>query len=595
VVRIACRTGICLLVICAMTGSLPSAAEPSPEHAPDVISGTLEVVTDDDFETGRSRYFYYVHDEVGERHQLRFTGRPEPELPSGARVVARGTMKDGILSVGSGDAGAFVVSEVTFGGSTSGLAEVNAMNGERRTLVMIVDSLDDTVSCSDSEIEAMMFTGANSVDGLYQESSFGALSFPHDTDGDASPDVVRLSIDVMMAGTCDRYGWAAAAETEAENAGIDLTLYQHRIFVLPMAGTCGWAGAANVGCPSYCRTWIRYCTFPDVWAHELGHNLGMRHASTDPGDDGTIDCDYCDTSDFMGYAGYGWRQVNGPHKYEMEWLAPEQITEISPAAPQTHALSPLELDAMSAIYPQLIRIATGAGDYYYLSYRRRIGYDQGISASYYDKINIHRSAADGTGPSSLVVTLGDGEVFDGVDGLSVTQVSHDDTSVTVVIEDSNPACTDGDSDGICDADDLCPNDPANDGDSDGVCGDVDCDGANPDVHAVPSVVTDLTAEMISALYRFDWKDQSATAGSGTVYDVYSGYIADLRWSGDYSLGSCAGEDVTAPSFDASDPYPSTSECLYYLVRAQNGCPSGTGSYGDSERDGLADSGPGACN
>lgn len=65
--------------------------------------------------------------------------------------------------------------------------------------------------------------------------------------------------------------------------GIKLENYQHRVYVLPHAisSTCGWEGLGNVGCGVACRAWIVSCERVEVYAHELGHNLGLRHASSD--------------------------------------------------------------------------------------------------------------------------------------------------------------------------------------------------------------------------------------------------------------------------------------------------------------------------
>jgi hypothetical protein len=397
------------------------------------LSGTLDVVVEDDFHGKRSRLVHRLHDDATARsYRLDLGGVDVPELTSGAKVLVRGELRGDVFLA---DPAAL---EIVPG--TDAMRGAGTAVEERRAIVLIVDFADREVPCSDTQITDRVFTGTQSVDDLYHESSFGALSLTHDTDGDGSPDVLRLTIAANTTDTCDKYGWAEAADTEAQALGIDLELYQHRIYVMPNWISCSWAGSANLGCGTSCRSWIRYCAWPDVFAHELGHNLSMSHASTDDDNDGTIDCSYCDTSDFMGYGGQGWRQVNGPHKYQMGWLPAEQVVEIDPGAAQTVVLSALEIEPLATAYPQLLRIPLDNGDYYYLSYRVATGYDQYMDPGYADRTSIHRSSTTGSGRSALVATLGDGGVFEQA-GMSVTQISHDASTVMLLVEgDAPPTC-----------------------------------------------------------------------------------------------------------------------------------------------------------
>jgi hypothetical protein len=94
-----------------------------------------------------------------------------------------------------------------------------------------------------------MFTGARSVDGLFQASSQGQLGFQADTDGNGAPDVFGPFTINESGSTGDYYAWAYAAEAAATAAGVDLSLYQHRVFVLARYNelNVSWAGVANVG------------------------------------------------------------------------------------------------------------------------------------------------------------------------------------------------------------------------------------------------------------------------------------------------------------------------------------------------------------
>ena len=129
---------------------------------------------------------------------------------------------------------------------------------------------------------------------------------------------------LSAAANCNYYDWAYAAEAAAQAAGIDFSKYQHRVFVLPHYSSlpaCTWAGVANVGCGTFCRAWIAEAESPMVTAHELGHNLNMAHAGTDPENDGTINAAYGDSSNPMG-SSRAWHLFNGAHANQLGWFRP---------------------------------------------------------------------------------------------------------------------------------------------------------------------------------------------------------------------------------------------------------------------------------
>ena len=407
----------------ALTGltALPAAPSRSVE-----LRGSLDVHQEDDFTGGTTRrVFTLIESGSGERYTLRFSPDGEPKLRSGSHVVVRGRLAG---------------REVRVGGDRHPDVEVVAAADApaatpRKVVVLVVDFADSAVSCSDASIASLMFTGATSVDGLYQATTYGQMSLPGDTDGNGQPDVFRVSIPSSISESCDAYGWAAEAEAAAPAAGVNLSLYQHRVLVLPGNASCSWAGLGNVGCGSWCRAWVKTCNLPDVYAHEIGHNLDLAHASTDTNNDGTIDCEYCDRSDFMGYGGVGYRITNGPHEHQKSWLPAGQVVEVSTAGTSTHVVSPLQMDPASAPYPQVLRIRkSDTGDWYYLSYRQRAGYDAALDSGYVDRTSVHRYVGSGYSNTRLISTLQDGQMFeDAVNGLSVRQVSHDAVSATLQI------------------------------------------------------------------------------------------------------------------------------------------------------------------
>ena len=419
------------LVIAALlaAGSVAAAPVSAPGGKPVAIRGTLSVVQEDDFERSRTeRVHTILDDESGKQFTLRFSGTPDRRLRTGARVLARGLMVGRELHLKS-----------LGGDSLEILAAADAPAMEaRRAVVLVVNFSDSAVTCSDASIAGLMFTGTSSVDGLYQAASFGQVAVPPDTDGNGQPDVFRVTIPNSASEACDAYAWATAAESAAQALGVNLGLYQHRVIVLPGNVTCSWAGLGNIGCGTYCRAWVKTCNLQDVYAHEIGHNLDMAHASTDTNNDGTIDCEYCDKSDIMGYGGVGWRIFSAPHENQKQWLPLGKVQEVSVAGTATYVLSPLQANPATTPYPQILKVRkSDTGDWYYLSYRQRQGYDASLAAEYVDRTSIHRYVGSGYSNTSFLAALQDAQVFDDtVNGLSVRQISHDATSATLQITTS---------------------------------------------------------------------------------------------------------------------------------------------------------------
>lgn len=298
---------------------------------------------------------------------------------------------------------------------------------DANVLVLIVDLQDAKASSryTQDSVAKLMYTDTRSVDSLLRASSYQQLGLNADANGDGSADVFGpFTIDYHAAQSCDYYNWAFAAEQAATDAGIDLSLYRHRVFVLPRYNDlpkCAWAGIANLGCANYCRAWVAEAESGMVFAHELGHNLAWHHAGTDPENDGIINSHYGDHSGIMG-SNRSWSQANAPHRDQLGWFNafPSSLQLIETSG--TFDLYPLEMDpGFGSIGTQVIKFAKpDTNEFYYLSYRRSIG-DFPTKATYADKISLHRYRGIGAVPTALIAVLNEGEEFnDPGQGLTVT-------------------------------------------------------------------------------------------------------------------------------------------------------------------------------
>ena len=85
--------------------------------------------------------------------------------------------------------------------------------------------------------------------------------------------------------------------------------------------------------------------------------------------------------------------------------------------------------------PRIIRLQLPNNQgYYYLSYRQPTGYDDTLSYTYTQGVNVHRYQGSGSYNTAFIKSLTDGTTFsDSAAGIEVTQVSHSPDHVTVNI------------------------------------------------------------------------------------------------------------------------------------------------------------------
>jgi gametolysin peptidase M11/alpha-galactosidase-like protein len=380
------------------------------------INGKLKIVQiDHDPGTIKPDEVRYLleDEETHTTFTLHFDKKAPRHLRSGMKLTARGRSKgQELLLAADGDGSQNI---------TVNAVPTSTVAGDQKTLVIMANLTDASVTCSAESIRDLMFNGpTSSVDGLYRETSWNAVSFGGQVVG---PYVLG---DVISS--CNFSAWADAADAAAQADGIDLAAYPRKVYVMPRG--CSISGLADVG-TSPSRTWIFRCDFPDVFAHELGHNLGMRHASTPT----SI---YGDNSDVMGGTGRPLRQINAPHREAMGWLSPQDLIPVTQDG--TYTIGPLEVNPLDSALASALKVfKTDTNEYYYVSYRAPIGFDANTdTAFYHDRTSVHRW--DGANATYLVALLADGENFvDLVNGITISQNSHSADRASVQLH-FDPAC-----------------------------------------------------------------------------------------------------------------------------------------------------------
>jgi len=297
------------------------------------------------------------------------------------------------------------------------------ISGDRRLIVLNLRSSETGPASSNASLEETVFTASNSVAAYYREVSGGLTTFTGIVSGP----------HVVSAKECNTSRWASEADAAATAAGVKLSAYQHRIYVMPQESINLCAGWGAISQLNGSRVWV--LGYPEmtlsarIYSHELGHNIGLSHAASPF-------WDYGDTSDTMGGKENPVMHphFNAPHKVQLGWLSDTQIQTVSAGGTYTlDALVPVSTGIKTYRVP-----VPGSTDFYYVSYRTAVGvFDSLLPARYVDRTSIHRFS--GSGMPMLLANLADGEWY-WESGVLFTQVSHtaDSARVTIALAAPQP-------------------------------------------------------------------------------------------------------------------------------------------------------------
>lgn len=359
-------------------------------------------------------------------HAADLPDHPGHEHPAsgfvGKEVTISGWQLDGHLIITN--EGAIAPAGTTTSGTTSTSSTTiagAAVSGTQNALVLMANFQDKAQTCTPVQVNDLMFGPTNSVGGLYKETSYNMVTFSGSVYG-------PWQIPYNSTDTCNYSTWSAALDNMATAQGINLSDYPRRVYVFP-GSTCG-AGYGSLGStPS--RSWIFYCGYRDVYAHELGHNLGFQHAWT-PGSE------YGDKSSIMGLGGLPLRHFNSPNKVAAGWIPSSRVQNVSAAGAFT-------IDPIAAVSPvnsqTLMLPKPDTKDNYFISLRQPIGYDNGLSSTYQNRVSVHRGSTTNGQPTYLLATLGAGESYsDTVNGYRFTANSIGTTNATVGVDMVTPDC-----------------------------------------------------------------------------------------------------------------------------------------------------------
>ncbi|MGD2138197.1 MAG: NEW3 domain-containing protein [Gammaproteobacteria bacterium] len=342
------------------------------------LEGELEVLYED-HEDGshRLRHFLTVYEG---RISLHFKAEPRGLL-SGTPVRAAGVLLGDAMALESGES---ILTLAADGGSTGGSsggapAPVPNTFGEQRTLILLVNfaTLPEE-PWSVTEARATVF---GPVSDFFRENSYGQTWLAGDVVG-------WLTIDVDPSG-CPTTDIRNQARIAAGAQGIDLSAYNRQVFAFPDIG-CSWSGQATVGgSPSYAML-DGTLLHEGIVSHELGHTFGLYHShalecGNDIVGDTCVTAEYGDALDRMGNHGGG--HFNAFQKARLGWLdygtSPAITTADASGLYQLEASAAQSQGAKALRVPRDVDPATGQTRWYYLEYRKALGFDSFLANSRY--------------------------------------------------------------------------------------------------------------------------------------------------------------------------------------------------------------------
>jgi hypothetical protein len=334
-----------------------AAIRPELVSATETRSGTIEILTADDFGRGVAQKIVNLVTAGGVRYELALSGDTGAAVAEGAVVRVVGTARGSRLEVDSVE-----VLEASSPGPPP------AISGETSVIAILIKFNDTTTEpYTVAQIQNRMF-GDNGVAEYYAEASYGI----HTLGGIVTN---WLTATIPTPTTCDYISVSQQGDARATDAGYNPYSYQKRVYIFPHI-PCGWLGLGGGS-----SAWINQAASNLVVGHELGHCFGQGHSSS-------LDCgplvlggtcsisEYGDAYSVMGNSQA--RHFPASMKNSLGYL-PAGTVATHASGSATYTLAPIEV-AGGSLYAVKVPIAE-TGRTYWLEYRQPIGFDSTMSGN----------------------------------------------------------------------------------------------------------------------------------------------------------------------------------------------------------------------
>ena len=328
------------------------------------VEGTLAIIHADDFETGKSRFLYHVHDDAGRITTLSIAALPSG-LRGGMRVIVSGRR--------DADASSLHPQRITIvaepAGGLGAKPDLIAKSSTINNVLVILANFSNTsdTSMSQAQAQQVMVSNGDSVANYYNEVSYGQQQLSV---------TVTPWVNMSIAATCDYTSIGTAADAAALAVSPTYRSSNYNFVVYLFSGqSCGWLGLAYVGFPH--KAWINGTGAfrTQVIAHEMGHNFGLLHA-------GSLNCGGVTIGGSCGVTEYGdpWDTMgnqramhfNSAQKSLLNWI-PASSVKTHTSGSVNYTLDPIESPGGS-VYAIKIPTAS-ASRTYWVEFRQPLGFD----------------------------------------------------------------------------------------------------------------------------------------------------------------------------------------------------------------------------